>query len=86
MRNIGSFNARPKLKSQAEIDAEADAKSDAEDAAALANAAERAPAELVLEVVEPPSAEDAVTIHRSFIVSRRKYPDRICPTTNWLSS
>ncbi len=53
VRNIGSFNARPKLKSQAEIDAEADAKSDAEDAAALANAA-AAPA---LEVVEPPAEE-----------------------------
>jgi S-DNA-T family DNA segregation ATPase FtsK/SpoIIIE len=57
VRNIGSFNARPKLKSQAELDAEADAKSDAEDAAALANAAEPEPSPAPLEVAEAPADE-----------------------------
>ncbi len=46
VRNIGSFNSRPKLKTQAELDAEADALTDQRDAAAeAANAAPPAPLE-----------------------------------------
>ena len=59
VRNIGSFNARPKLKTQAELDAEADALAEKEEAAGeLARAAEPAPAEPPTpEAITPPVAE-----------------------------
>ena len=59
VRNIGSFNARPKLKTQAELDAEADALAEKEEAAGeLARAAEPAPVEPPTpEAITPPVAE-----------------------------